>query len=107
MSGLFYYNRKGDKISLVEWGATYGPKSDQRFIANTILSTGRRVSTVLLGLDHNFGMGRPLIFETMVFVSNDNLEELACVRDTTEKQARITHVRLVREFTINPEGSQW
>lgn len=25
------------------------------------------VSTVFLGLDHNFGKGEPLIFETMVF----------------------------------------
>lgn len=26
-----------------------------------------RVSTVFLGLDHNFGSGKPLLFETMVF----------------------------------------
>ncbi len=87
--------------------ALYGAKGDERLILNTILPNGRRVSTILLGIDHSFGMGRPLIFETMVFVSNDKLEDLACVRDTTEKQARITHIRLVHEFTINPEGSQW
>jgi hypothetical protein len=28
---------------------------------------GLRVSTVFLGLDHSFGDGKPLIFETMIF----------------------------------------
>jgi hypothetical protein len=32
------------------------------------------VSTVFLGLDHNWGDGPPLLFETMVFDRGDNAE---------------------------------
>lgn len=31
------------------------------------------ISTVFLGVDHSFGMGRPILFETMVFYKADNL----------------------------------
>lgn len=34
------------------------------------------ISTVFLGLDHSFGMGRPLIFETMVFANKETEVEM-------------------------------
>ena len=48
------------------------------------------VSTVDLGLDHNFGEGEPLYYETMIFPKKDKqiiyLEEY-CERYSTEEQA--------------------
>jgi len=38
-----------------------------RVVAQTELPNGYFVSTVFLGLDHNFLRGPPLVFETMVF----------------------------------------
>lgn len=38
-----------------------------------------RVSTVFLGIDHSFGRGKPLLFETMIFTSE---------KDPTEYQRR-------------------
>lgn len=38
-----------------------------RRVAYTELSEHCHVSTVFLGLDHQFGQGPPLVFETMVF----------------------------------------
>ena len=35
------------------------------------------VSTIFLGLDHQFGQGKPLLFETMVFANgNERLKEM-------------------------------
>lgn len=36
-------------------------------VAETYVTPSIRVSTVFLGLDHRFGEGPPLVFETMVF----------------------------------------
>ena len=59
------------------------------------------VSTVLLGIDHNFEEdGPPLIFETMVFAregkdGNINYGELEMERYSTIQEARDGHKRMV------------
>lgn len=51
---------------LMEWAAWFeGTKN--RIVAQTEVADGVAVSTVFLGLDHQFGSGPPLLFETMVF----------------------------------------
>lgn len=54
------------------------------------------ISTVWLGLDHNYSMhGPPIIFETMIFggpLSNE------CTRYATEEQAQAGHRRTVEDF---------
>lgn len=47
------------------------------------------VSTVFLGLDHSFGSGPPLLFETMVFDEQRN--EMYCERYSTWEQAVAGH----------------
>lgn len=51
-----------------------------------------RVSTVFLGLDHNWGDGPPLIFETMIFGGEHDQVEW---RYTTWDQAEAGHKRVV------------
>lgn len=41
-------------------------EQNKRHVGNTTVG-GIRVSTVFLGVDHNFGGGPPLLFETMIF----------------------------------------
>jgi hypothetical protein len=53
-----------------------------------------RVSTIFLGLDHSFGHGRPLLFETMVFWPGHALNEEQD-RYTTLEEARAGHARVV------------
>jgi len=53
-----------------------------------------RVSTVFLGLDHGFGFGPPLLFETMVFGGPLNYE---MERYSTWKQAEIGHNQIVQD----------
>lgn len=50
-----------------EW-ARWFEDTEKRRVARTELDGGVLVSTVFLGLDHNFfGSGPPILFETMIF----------------------------------------
>lgn len=76
-------------------------ESADRQVAETI-QDDVRVSTVFLGIDHNFGdlFGRPVLFETMVFVGHDNV---ACDRYRTWDEAEAGHKRWVVEvFKATP-----
>ena len=56
-----------------------------------------RISTVFLGMDHNFGGdGDPLIFETMVF---DDGDDSYCTRCSTWDQAEMMHEAAVEVAT--------
>ena len=50
-----------------------------------------RISTVFLGLDHSFGEGPPLIFETLVFGGSLDGEMERC---TTWEQAEAQHAAM-------------
>jgi hypothetical protein len=49
---------------VLEWGK-YFDKSDRTVKKTTVGEA--KVSTVFLGLNHRFGEGEPLLFETMIF----------------------------------------
>ncbi len=50
---------------LLEWGSWF--ETADRIVAKTQISDDIEVSTIFLGLDHSFGEGPPLLFETMIF----------------------------------------
>lgn len=91
----YYFNRKGKPISREEWSALL-KDLDQRRVLSTGITPNLHVSTIWFGLDHGFGGGPPIIFETMVF-------EGECVADTrrysTEEEARAGHAEMVGEQT--------
>jgi hypothetical protein len=61
-----YYDRDGNRLTLWQWAAIMESRQD-RHVADDMVGMVR-VSTVWLGLDHNFsGLGPPLIYETMIF----------------------------------------
>lgn len=54
------------------WGRMLDERAEWRQVAHTELPNGYYVSTVFLGLGHNFcDNGPPLLFETMTFPSDD------------------------------------
>lgn len=54
------------------------------------------VSTVFLGLDHSWGGGEPILFETMVLrEAGGGLEDLYMERSSTWERAANTHERVV------------
>jgi hypothetical protein len=93
-----YYNRQGEPMTPEEF-ATLMENPESRRVADTTLPDGKWVSTVHLGLDHGFGTGAPVIFETMVFPSQAEPRELDSDRYCTEAEARAGHARMVEKWT--------
>jgi len=98
-----YYSRDGKPLTLIEWAKNLERRSDSgRRVAEATVPGNFWVSTVWLGVDHNYRRsGPPQIFETMVFRSHKELHEFDCVRYTTETQALNGHIILVKKW------SQW
>lgn len=55
------------------------------------------ISTVDLGLDHSFGIGEPLYYETMVF-KKGSWSDLYCERYSTEEEARKGHKWVIEQM---------
>jgi len=89
-----YYDREGRPLNTLQWSALF-ENLDYRRVAQTVTQSGARVSTIWLGLDHSFGTGPPVIFETMVFHDG---EDFAQDRYATEAEARAGHDRYVAQF---------
>lgn len=85
---------------ILEWGKWY--ENAKRSIANTMVTPDIRVSTVFLGIDHNFGTsGTPVLFETMIFGGpHDQYTE----RYTTWDDAINGHYEAVMLATMPAKG---
>ena len=82
-----FYDKDGNRMELMEWAWKFEDKAYCRVGLDE--REGIRVSTVWLGLDHNFSPdGPPLIFETMVFDDQDtrpvHLDERLPVREFSQ-----------------------
>lgn len=95
--------KKAVAVDLMTWAKWYETSHDQRRVAEDVIS-GKRISTVFLGTDHNFADdGPPLIFETMVFEDGD-WDELYCDRYASWDEAEAGHAKaidLVKTGTIS------
>ena len=60
---------------LMKWGAWF--ERANRSVDTTSVGP-MRVSTVFLGLDHSFGSGAPILFETMIFGMGDDEYQTRC-----------------------------
>jgi hypothetical protein len=89
-----YYDRQGNPIDgALEWAKRM---KDEKRVAETTLADGTWVSTVWLGLDHSWGGGPPLIFETMVRLPDGTWDE--CERYSTEAEALAGHGAMVERW---------
>lgn len=57
-------------VDMLTWAIWLESHGDERQIARTVIDPelGVDVSTIFLGLDHSFGGGEPVLFETIAFV---------------------------------------
>lgn len=106
-----YYRRDGTPYppgteGLLAWAFDF--ETLNRRVDKTILSDGKIVSTMWIGLDMGHG-GPPLIFETMVFHEHQTpfefagrvrliREELDCRRYSTEEEAQAGHLQVVEKW---------
>ena len=83
---------------IITWGKWF--ETADRHVAKTAINDEINVSTVFLGLDHSFGGGPPLLFETMIFGGeHDQYQD----RYETWAQAEIGHEKAV-VLASDPEG---
>lgn len=53
-----------EKVPQIVWARWFG--AAERVVEKTIIGDAE-ISTVFLGIDHQFGEGPPLLFETLIF----------------------------------------
>lgn len=90
-----YYHRDGTPGEFLEvaaeWEAGHTLASDE---------VGKYwVSTIWLFVDHAWGQGDPVLYESMVF-KGDDMSDLECRRYTTIPDALAGHAELVEELRL-------
>lgn len=88
-----YYNMDGEQISIDEWCENFQP-IEKRIVGRDVVK-GYLVSTVLLGIDHGWNSPVPIIFETMIFKNDCNMEELYMDRYPDKANALACHKQIV------------
>lgn len=76
--------------SLMKWANQFN-EMDNHVADETI--NDKRISTIWMGSDHNYFLGQPLLFETMVFGHGN---DIYCERYTTWEQAVEGHKKAVQ-----------
>lgn len=82
--------RCNDLMHWAHWFERANRRVDETIVGN------KRVSTVFIGLDHQFGEGPPLIFETMIFDPDSDDEYMT--RCTTWEEAEEMHRKAVESL---------
>ena len=93
-----FYDPNGNMITLIDWVNIW--KKTDRVVAKTTLTNGIVVSTVYLGVNHRWGAGPPLIYETMTF----GPDEMDMERYSTRAEAEAGHAEMVAKWEIDPPG---
>lgn len=88
-----YFDRKGKPIDTATWTKLFHDRKYQ-IIKQTRVEDWV-VSTVWLGINHAFGGGPPIIFETLIL--DDSQGEVDGTRYSTEDQALKGHKRFVQQ----------
>ena len=89
-----YYTPDGKPCTVDEYIAAHRDPA-QRFVKRDTVCDGLyEVSTVYLGLDHGWGEGPPLIFETMIFGSGPLGDEQW--RYSTREDALAGHAEAIK-----------
>ena len=88
------------------WAKAFGDRfqgtTDTWSVDRTELPDGGLISTVFLGLDHSFGDGPPLLFESMYFprkYEESLWQDEDCERCSTWKEAEAQHKLMVDKYT--------
>ena len=83
---------------VLDWGERL-EQNKAKIVAKTFVGK-ILISTAFLGIDHSFGSGPPLLFETMVFGGKLDDET---VRYTTWEEAEEGHKKMVEKVKIEEE----
>ncbi len=98
---MMYYKLNDDKTispcSLEEWSKQFEELAllDKKHVGNDVIN-GHYVSTVWLGMCHNYWGDGPLVFETMVFSSKESGIDEYCERYSTWSEAEEGHKKAIQ-----------
>lgn len=86
------------QAELIEWAAWF--ETCERIVEQTKLPIGITVSTVFLGIDHNWSGGTPVLWETMIFggpySQGYKKYQMYQMRYSSREQAEKGHARAVK-----------
>jgi hypothetical protein len=102
MTAKYVLDEAGEPVlasDFLQW-AIWFERGENRLIERTTVDDVE-VSTVFLGIDHAFGDGPPLLFESMVFGGSMDQQTR---RYTTRSQALEGHAELVAEVVLLAKG---
>lgn len=100
-STVRWYDRKGNLLKDYTEIEKLLSTKDYKIVKQELTDNERYwVSTVWLGLNHNFTAGTPIIFETMVFDENSETqgENMDVERYSTEEEAIEGHKRMFEKW---------
>jgi hypothetical protein len=98
LDGSAFYDLDGNRITMRQWARLTEERNSR--VSVSTLADGTYISTVWVGLDYSFGSERqPLIYETMVFPSENDWHELDCERYSTRVQAVAGHQAMVEKWS--------
>ncbi len=99
-----FFDKDGTPLTTLEWAGLYSSKDEDGKDYKRVAEDAVRdywISTVWLGMNYStFGLGPPIIFETMVFPErNDPFGiENEMLRYSTEQEAKDGHKLMVAEL---------
>lgn len=93
-----YFDMDGNPMTLKQWATAM--ESHDRWQLLYAEPPRLRISTVWLGLDHSLRGAEPEIFESMVWVDGDEVEQQ---RYATQEEAEEGHRRLVHQYQTRKE----
>lgn len=105
-----YILRNGQAVpepDLIAWAEWYKAHPEERRVARDGIGPDAVVSTVFLSLDHGWGDGPPLLWETMIFWLDHPLDN-DCERYTSRADAEAGHeaaVIKVRQAIQEADGA--
>jgi hypothetical protein len=95
----FYIEKDGKPVpcDVSEFGIFFEDSDNRRVEYDTLDIDGHKVevSTVFLGIDHSFGRGEPILYETMIFGGKHDQYQY---RYRTRKDAKEAHDRIVNDL---------
>jgi len=98
--GQYILDTDGNPVpepDLLVWGRWLEDAGDLRRVARDELPSGIVVSTVFLGIDHNwFDYGPPVLFETLVFNDYGEISAVDGRRYATRGEALAGHQTILR-----------
>jgi hypothetical protein len=87
----------------MEWAEWFETSRDARRVALTKIANVGEISTIFLGLDHSFGDGRPVLFETMSRFGEHFGDEGYFARYHTWDEALAGHIAFVAQALATVE----